>query len=758
MTANLLTGLNPQQHDAVTTGEGAVLVLAGPGSGKTGVLTRRIAFLISEMGVNPRNVMAVTFTNKAAGEMRHRVEGMLENRLRGLQIGTFHSTCARLLRIESEYLDFNEDYVIYDTDDQRNVIQQAMSELNLDQKRYSPRAVLGAIGNAKNELILPADYVATDYFTEIVSRVYPRYQIILADSNAMDFDDLLIQMVLLLQNNPHVREKYQNRYDFVLVDEFQDTNTVQYQLVKLFGAPRNNIFVVGDEDQAIYAFRGADYRNVLRFREDYPDCKVILLEQNYRSYQPILDVARAVINRNPNRTEKSLFTDKSGGTKVMIQEAYNENYEAQYILEQIHELRRKDGFDYNDFAVMYRTNAQSRAIEQTCINEGVPYVLVGGVGFYKRREVKDILSYLRLVNNPNDTVSFARIINVPKRGIGKSSLQKFQHWAASENYTYGEALDHLLEGMKSPLGSRAKKLFAEFGLLLQEWRNMTQTGNLLNLFDSITARTGYNLYLSSISKTPEEAIDRADNVREFRGLIQQADEDEMSLTEFLVEQSLVADVDALDENSDAITLLTLHSAKGLEYPVVFLAGVEQGLLPHFRSVEDPDGIEEERRLMYVGVTRAMERLYMTYAFRRSLYGNSEANRPSEFLADIPAELLDGSSTTLNNLQERQSYQWQTTWNTPSSRLSRDLKQARQEQQQPRREPNEKIRSKIIPFPDSKPTQFKQNDRVSHPLYGHGTVIESKFFRGSEEVTVAFVDKRFGIKRLFADSANLTILE
>ena len=383
MSTQFTDGLNPQQAQAVTAGEGPILVLAGPGSGKTRVLTYRIAYLISERNMAPESIMAVTFTNKAAGEMKHRIEGIISDRIRGLQIGTFHSTCAKLLRREGENTPYGRDYLIYDTDDQMAVMKQTLNELNVDTKKFSPRRVLSAISSAKNELIIPQDYQSSDYMTEIVARAYPRYQAILLDNNAMDFDDLLMQMVLLLRNNDNILNKYQRFYEYMLVDEFQDTNIAQYELVNLLGQPQNNLFVVGDEDQGIYAFRGADYRNVLRFRQDHPSSQVILLEQNYRSTQTVLDVARAIIDKNPNRTPKALFTDREDGSNVVVHEAYNQDYEAQFVVEKIDELCRKENYDYNDFAIMYRTNAQSRVFEEHCIREGIPYVLIGGVGFYK---------------------------------------------------------------------------------------------------------------------------------------------------------------------------------------------------------------------------------------------------------------------------------------------------------------------------------------------------------------------------------------
>ena len=419
----LTEGMNEQQAAAITTGAGPVLVLAGPGSGKTSVLTRRIAWLIREQRIPHHRIMAVTFTNKAAGEMRSRVEVLLGDRMRGLQIGTFHAICARFLRREAESLGYRRDYVIYDSDDQVALVKQVVKRIGIDPKKFNPRAILGKISSAKNEMIQADEFQSLDYFGEIVKQVFTAYQAALRDANAMDFDDLLLNMVLLLRRSDLLRDAYQQRFEYVLVDEFQDTNKVQYELVKILAAPQNNVFVVGDEDQAIYAFRGADYRNVLRFRENYPNPTVILLEQNYRSTQNILDVARAVIDNNRNRTPKQLHTNQGRGGRIKVFEAYDERYEADYVLEQIQQLRMQGGLDYKDFAVMYRTNAQSRAMEQAFVNQSTPYVLVGGVGFYKRREVKDMLAYLRLIHNPDDRVSFERIVNVPARGIGKKSLQ-----------------------------------------------------------------------------------------------------------------------------------------------------------------------------------------------------------------------------------------------------------------------------------------------------------------------------------------------
>ena len=759
MTSNhpLIEGMNPQQAAAITAGAGPVLVLAGPGSGKTSVLTRRIAWLIRERRVPHHRIMAVTFTNKAAGEMRSRVEALLGDRLRGLQIGTFHATCARFLRREAELVGYRPDYVIYDSDDQVALVKHVVKTLDIDPKRYNPRAILSKISSAKNEMILPAQFQSLDYFGEIVKQVYAAYQGALLDANAMDFDDLLLNMVTLLRDNDHLRDLYQQRFDQVLVDEFQDTNSVQYELVRLLAAPQNNIFVVGDEDQAIYAFRGADYRNVLRFQDSFEDPNVILLEQNYRSTQYILDVARAVIDRNHNRTPKALHTDLGRGDRVTVFEAYDERYEADHVLERIHQLRSQFGLDYKDFAVMYRTNAQSRAMEQAFVNATVPYMLVGGVGFYKRREVKDLLAYLRLVHNPDDRISFDRIINVPARGIGKKSLAAFTNWVASESLSIGEALNRLFYDDPNPLTTAAKKKFAAFAEMLAGWQELAKVGDLLAMFDKITAQTRYYLHLDDSSKIPEEAAERADNVGELRGLIQYAMEYEQPLHEFLTEQSLVADVDSLQDDNNAVTLMTLHSAKGLEFPVVFITGLEMGILPHFRSFEEADGLEEERRLFYVGVTRAKRALFLSYAFRRALYsGAGGLAAPSEFLADLPPHLLDGSPTTLAALRRAQSIESQTQWASPSrplSRLERDL------QSNTVSRSSSELRKKITPFPgpaadDGAQSRFEVGAPVSHPEFGRGKVIGVE----SEGSIVSVLFKGQELKKILADTDGFTALD
>ncbi len=743
MVTALLEGLNPRQREAVTAGDGPVLVLAGPGSGKTRVLTHRIAYLIQDCGVRPYELMAVTFTNKAATEMRLRVEALLGGIRDGLEIGTFHSICARMLRREADFTPYRPDFAIYDTDDQHSVIKMALNEMDIDPKRYSPGRVLHKISAYKNELIPPEDVRADDYFGEIVARIYPRYQQMMVTNNAMDFDDLLMQTVILMRDNAEVRERWQRRLAHILVDEFQDTNTAQYKLVQILSLPQNNVFVVGDEDQGIYAFRGADYRNVLQFRRDYPNARVILLEQNYRSTQIVLDAARAVIDKNQHRTPKALFTEREGGPRVTIYEAYSEADEGEYVARRVNDLVRRENYEYRDIAIMYRTNAQSRALEDAMVKANVPYTLVGGVGFYKRREVRDLLAYMRLVGNPNDTVSFDRVINVPGRGIGKKSQETFQEWIVQRGDTIYGGLQAIRHGEPSPIVGRAAKSFADFGLMLDEWRALLEGNDLLGLFDEIMARTGYNLYIHEISDTPEQVSDRLENLAELRNFITQ--NREVPLLDFLAETALVADVDTLKDDKNAATLLTLHAAKGLEFPVVFIGGLEEGLLPHSRSFDDPDGMAEERRLFYVGLTRAKDQVYLTYAFRRMLYGDSMPGIPSRFLGDIPEELTEGVSTTLGSMRDRQAYQRQTSWESSGTRD---------------RQPTG--RGKIIPFPGSggapeKPrTKYKTGMRVYHQRFGAGIVIESALMGQDEEVTVAF--EMVGIKRLASSFANLVIMK
>jgi DNA helicase II / ATP-dependent DNA helicase PcrA len=747
---DLYSGLNDQQRAAVMADDGPVLVLAGPGSGKTRVLTHRIAYLINERQIAPYSIVAVTFTNKAAGEMKARVKGIIgSDKARGLRIGTFHALCARMLRVEAKdgnVYGYDGNYQIYDTDDQVRVVKRVVEELGVDLKRLrlTPYRALNQISDAKNELVTPKDYPRTEYQDEVIARIYERYQQILRESNAMDFDDLIMQTVLLMRDNIDVRNRYQRYYQYVLVDEFQDTNMAQYELVRLWAAPQNNVFVVGDEDQAIYGFRGADYRNVARFREDYRTARTVLLEQNYRSTQIVLDAARAVIDRNPDRTPKSLFTDRTDGTKIYAYEAFDEREEADFIVKEVERLRAA-GTALRDIAVMYRTNVQSRALEQAFVDNRVPYQLIGGVAFYQRREIKDLLGYLRLIDSGADAVSFDRVINTPKRGIGAKTLGNFQAWAGSQGISYGDALLRLVGKADVPdLSAAANKKLAQFGEMLIGWRRMAEDEQYADLLDDIIQQTAYLAHLASISKSDDELYERQDNINELKGLLAAAEFD--SLSEFLTDSTLTTDLDRSKDDAERVTLLTLHASKGLEYNVVFLAGLEDGLLPHSRSFDTPDGMAEERRLLYVGITRARDQLYLTRAFRRRMGQYAEPSEPSRFLLDLPQELINGGSPGTTAERTFASYYRSTSWDDVSPKA----------QAQTTRTANSQSDGKIIPFPGANVNQFKAGMRVYHAKFGEGTVLGSRIKDKDEEVMVDF--KEVGTKQLVASFANLQKLD
>lgn len=798
--SQILSHLNPQQKKAVQQTEGPVLVLAGPGSGKTRVLTRRIAYLIDEKNVAPWNILAVTFTNKAAREMANRVMELIGHnfpppppgqrpRLGGLSIGTFHSVCAWVLRIEGDAIGFERNWVIYDSADQLALVRTILREMNLDEKRYSPQGIRAQISTWKNELIVPERVQTSGYFEEIADRVYGRYQQILRLNNAMDFDDLLMRTVLLLRENDEVQRKYQSKWRYVLVDEFQDTNTAQYELVNLLvRSPHGsgNIFAVGDEDQSIYRFRGADYRNVLRFRRDYPSARVILLEQNYRSTQSILDVANAVIAQNENRTPKQLHTENGEGLKVTIFEAFNEIEEADYVLDEIQRLQAEASIrSLGSFAVMYRTNAQSRALEEAFVRRQVRYRLVGATRFYERREIKDALAYLRLIHNPAATVALDRIINVPPRGIGTKTYTALKEWASAAGVSEWTALRVLHHGpdavaeaadnarlLKDPgFAGRARNALVNFAAMLEEWVRMADGNHyetVADLLDFVVQDSGY---LDRLRDGTDEGEDRFENIKELRSVAAQyqpgmagLEPGQDALGLFLQEISLVSDQDEVDEAADAVTLMTLHTAKGLEFPVVFLVGMEEGLLPHARSVQsdDPEELAEERRLAYVGITRAERRLYLIHAYRRGLWGGSELQEASRFLADIPPNLLRGM---VNRRQRRAAaFDRVTSWDGSggSGRDSggwggssrRERKAAAQSDwsgggaaKRPRRGSGQARRGA-----SEAKTKFKRRQSVEHPQFGVGTVIDSAVIGGEEEVTVAFPG--VGIKKFLASAANL----
>lgn len=735
----ILAGLNDAQRKAVTIGDGPVLVLAGPGSGKTSVLTRRIAHLISERNIAPRRMMAMTFTNKAAREMRQRVEGLLGDDLKGAQIGTFHANCARILRIEADHLPINRDYVIYDTADQTELVKQIVTDvLVLDPKRYKPASILNRISQAKNDLITPERFQPQSYLEEIAQRAYEYYQQSLFANNAVDFDDLLLQVVLLFENNPVLLAKYQHSYDYILVDEFQDTNYAQYQLMKHLAGGTGNVFAVGDEDQSIYRWRGADYRNIMRLREDYSGLRTILLEQNYRSTQRILDAARAVIDRNPNRVIKKLFTEKGTGQVIELYEAHNEQFEAQFVVDTIANLTLASNINPGDCAVIYRTNAQSRALEEAFIRASLPYRLVGATRFYNRREIKDLVAYLRVIHNPDDGISLARIINVPARGIGQKTLETLSAWARQRQGSLYSAMSGIIHDPSlSPLTGKAGKVVYDFGMLLNQWITAKQHMNTHELLKMVIEEIGYGDYLADGT---EQGVERWENVQELVKLT--SEYDELSLATFLEEVSLVSEVDDLPVETSAPTLMTLHAAKGLEFDVVFLVGLEEGILPHSRSKDEGDeGIEEERRLFYVGMTRARRILFLTYAFRRTSWGENALAIPSRFLEDIPRDLL---SRPLSGgwKSSRPERNWAWAGGTTSSPSMRSVSAPLRVDDGPARSGTDE-------------TRFKPGQHVFHDRFGKGVVLSSKHVGEDEEVSVIF--ELAGPKKLMASFARLDLM-
>ncbi len=746
---DFLSHLNPQQRQAVTAGLGQVLVLAGPGSGKTRVLTERIAYLIRNMGVRPYDILAVTFTNKAAREMKERVERLLEDDspARDVWLGTFHAVCARILRRESAYLPFDNNFVIMDADDQETLVKRALKDLNLSDKLYRPAGVRAAISAAKNELKLPKDIPTRNYREEMIVRIYERYDQLLRDSNAVDFDDLLLWMVKLLDENDSVREKYARRFEHVLVDEFQDTNMAQYTLVKLLASYHLNIFVVGDEDQSIYRWRGADYRNVLRFEEDFPKAQKYLLEQNYRSTQTVLDAARAVIDRNQYRTPKHLFSERGQGQQISLHEAADDHAEAAFVVETIRQQVERGQQSAGKFAVMYRTNAQSRLLEEAFLRAGLPYRLVGAQRFYGRREVKDMIAFLRLIWNPSDAISLGRVINVPPRGIGDKTYMALQVAAQGAQVAPGQVLLDLgQKGSESPywkaFPARSALMLSDFGALLAGWVSglQDQSLSLPALFDKILDDTVYEEYINDAS---EEGADRWNNVQELRKLAYEYSE--RGLDEFLENLALVSDQDTLPEASEAPTLLTLHAAKGLEFPQVFIIGLDEGLLPHSRSADDPEEMAEERRLFYVGLTRAKDHITLVRAEQRSTWGSYENSEPSRFIEDIPESLLQQEG-----LRQRTRRSSDSLWDS-SSGSSGGRSYGRRQGTKLAPTPPPAGRSARLVEPQFHPTM-----RVKHATWGEGIVLESRIQDDDETVDVFF--ESVGFKRLVASLAKLEILK
>ena len=638
---SLLTGLNKEQQQAVQHTEGPLLILAGAGSGKTKVLTVRIAHLLAQ-GVNPYEILAITFTNKAAKEMKSRVEGLVGDVANRIWLSTFHSFCAKFLRFELDnFLGYNSNFTIYDTSDSQAVIKAALKALNLDDKYYPVGAMIGAISDAKNKLLFASDFrkQARDFYQQKVADVYEYYERELRKNNALDFDDLLLVAVKLLQSNEAVLDKYSKRFRYVMIDEYQDTNHAQYLLAKLLASHWKNIAVVGDADQSIYAWRGADIQNILDFEKDYPNCTSIKLEQNYRSTKIILDAANAVIENNEGRPKKNLWTDKTEGTKIQHFTAQSEHEEAAFIGDTIAKKHDIHGVPYGDMAILYRTNAQSRVLEEALIKRALPYTMVGGTKFYDRKEIKDVLAYLRVLYNPFDDLSLLRIINVPKRSIGATTVAKLQDYARANGTSLFMTLTqlHLVDTIKG----KTKEKLEEFGILIFTLVAEMEDKTVLDILESILDRTGYLAQLEESTDPQDQA--RAENIGELLSVAKDFQDTNPNGTveDFLEQVALVNDVDSFEQEESKVTLMTLHAAKGLEFPIVFLGGLEEGLFPHSRTLMNPEEIEEERRLAYVGITRAEKELYISNATTRTVFGRTSSYLPSRFIDEIPEELVDG---------------------------------------------------------------------------------------------------------------------
>ena len=638
---DILKGLNDKQYEAVINTEGPCLVIAGAGSGKTKVLTHKVAYLMQEKNVAPWNILAITFTNKAANEMKERVAKLVGEQAKDLWMGTFHSICVRILRSHIDKIGFDTSFIIFDTSDQRTMIKRCLKELDIDDKMFTERSVQSEISNAKNEMLEPDQYLLRakgDFRKEKIAEIYEKYQKNLKENNAIDFDDIINYTIKILNENPEIKEYYSNKFKYVLVDEYQDTNKAQFTLVKLFAENNGNITVVGDNDQGIYSFRGADISNILNFERDFKNSKIIKLEQNYRCTGNILKIANSVIKNNETKYEKKLWTENEIGRLPKIYSAENEYDEGNYIVEQIEHLRRQEDLKYSDFAVLYRMNTQSRAIEQILGREGIPYKVVGGLKFFERKEIKDIISYLRLIQNPMDNLSLTRIINEPKRGIGKTSLDKIQDLAV-ENET------SMYEIIKNSDQYGLNRVFLnsrEFVNAIEELRAKKDELIISELVKLTLKKTGYTKSLED-EKTIE-AENRIENLEEFLTVAMEFEKEEVdnSLENFLQGMTLSSDIDNVDETEESVTLMTLHSAKGLEFPVVFLVGMEEGIFPGYKSIGEESALEEERRLCYVGITRAKNNLFLTCSKQRTMFGSTSCNQISRFVKEIPEELLDGA--------------------------------------------------------------------------------------------------------------------
>ena len=706
MKSDLLEGLNAEQRRAVETTEGPLLIQAGAGSGKTKTLTHRIAYIIAEHKATPYNILSVTFTNKAAREMRERVAALLgqsaDNRSFMPWMGTFHSICVRLLRQDGEHIGLAKSFVIFDESDRLSAIKQASKQLMIDEKSFPPRTISGLISSAKNEMVGASEYggSANSPTTKAAAQIFPVYERILKDASALDFDDLITKTVSLMQHHPEVRQKWQQQFKYIMIDEYQDTNTAQYKLIRLLTGEHKNIAVVGDDWQSIYSWRGADFRNILNFEKDYPQCTTIKLEQNYRSTKHILDAAHAIISKNAKRSDKKLWTALGDGSPVQITQVSGERAEGEAVVRRIRNGVDSGLRNYKDFAVLYRTNAQSRSIEEALVHYGIPYRIVGGQRFYDRKEIKDIIAYLRIIFQPEDRVSFERIVNVPTRGIGTTSMQKFLRWQTTNALSLQAALEEVAQC--EDITPKARKSLAEVADILAALRIVMAEANVASLIDSLLRRIDYLAFLSDGTPQGES---RQENVKELLSVAQEYQD--VGLDGFLEEVALVSDLDSADFDNNAVTLMTLHAAKGLEFPAVFMVGLEETIFPHSRALYDQAEMEEERRLCYVGMTRAREELQLIYASSRVLYGGVQHNPPSRFLSEIDGQF------------------------NPDSYMNAGL----QTFEQPARNNNSALNEPTYVL------DLNEGDGVRHKLFGEGTVMEIE----GENAAIYFKGK--GVKKL-----------
>jgi len=698
---DLLKDLNLQQRKAVIHPAGPLLVLAGAGSGKTRVLTYRIAYLIKNMGVNPKNIIAITFTNKAASEMKERVKQLLPN-VNDILVSTFHSACVRFLRTDIDKLGFKRNFIIFDTQDAQALIKECLHSLNIDDKKFSPAAVMNYISRAKDRLFEPSKCLdeAKDIREKTMAKVYELYQQRLKEINALDFDDIIMKTVQLFKEFPDVLSYYQKRFLHILVDEYQDTNLAQYELVRMLAEKHRNLCVVGDDDQSIYSFRGADIRNILEFEQDFPDATVIRLEQNYRSTRNILNAANDVIDNNFSRKEKRLWTENGEGEKINIVTLEDERQEAYFIAQEINNRIFRDNLDYKDFAILYRTNAQSRVLEEAMVKMRLPYRIIGGLKFYQRKEIKDILAYLRVIANPSDDVSLLRIINVPKRGIGDATVNMLRVVAEEKSKSIS---DLLMDAEHLPFSSATQGKLQKFRQMMQDFKKMSNKMPVSGLINYILEQTGYMEMLTN--ESTGEALSRVENLKEMIGAAVEFEQKmpHGTLEDFLAELALVSDVDDLENNSNAVVLMTLHNAKGLEFPVVFMAGMDEGIFPHSLSLLDENQLEEERRLCYVGMTRAQKKLYMTRAWQRSLYGNTSYYMASRFLNEISQEYIIETSYGIVE-------------NPDSSKQKREI-------------PNQAPESMAF---------LEPGDRVRHLKWGEGIVLKVDGIDEEAQITINFL--------------------